>query len=75
MTRTTLLAVVSTWLLMQPELASACAVCFDANDATRQAYMSATILLTGLPLLVIGAGAYWIYRQVNAPVSAEPGGS
>ncbi len=40
----------------------ACAVCFDAADETRQAFVDTTIFLTALPLLLMGAGGYWVYR-------------
>lgn len=52
-----------------PSSALACAVCFDATDENRQAFVDTTILMTALPLLLMAAGGYWIYRQyaVAAP--------
>ncbi|MEO0604924.1 MAG: hypothetical protein AAF211_26060 [Myxococcota bacterium] len=52
-------------LLASPSLALACSVCFDATDENRQAFFDATVLLTMLPLLIIGSGVYWIYKQMN----------
>jgi len=53
------------YLLTTPSLALACSVCFDATDENREAFFDATVLLTMTPLLLIGGGAYWIYRHMN----------
>ncbi len=53
------------WLMASPSTALACSVCFDASDENRQAFFDATVLLTMLPLFLIGGGGYWIYRQMN----------
>lgn len=37
-----------------PALALACPVCFDANEANRDAYLGTTILLSLLPLAFVG---------------------
>ena len=50
-------------LLVLPASAWACSVCFDATEENRQAFLDTTIVLTALPLLLVGAGAYWVYRQ------------
>lgn len=46
-----------------PGLAWACAVCFDATDQNRQAFLDTTILMTGLPLALVAGGVYWVTRQ------------
>ncbi|HHO51287.1 MAG TPA: hypothetical protein ENK18_10540 [Deltaproteobacteria bacterium] len=51
-----------------PTPALACAVCFDATDENRRAFLDTTIFLTVLPLVLIFGGGYWIYRQTTAPV-------
>lgn len=56
-------------VLVLPHTAWACAVCFDATDENRQAFLDATILMTALPLLLVGAGGYWVYRQFSASVA------
>lgn len=52
-------------LLASPTSALACSVCFSATDENRAAFFDATVLLTIMPLILIGSGAYWIYRQMN----------
>lgn len=61
----TALLTLTTWMLVSPSVALACSVCFDASDENRQAFFDATVLLTMTPLLAIGAGGYWVYRQMN----------
>lgn len=51
------------WLLARPELAWACATCFDPNDQNRQAFLDTTIFLSLLPLALIGGGVYYAYRR------------
>ncbi|MBX3269421.1 MAG: hypothetical protein KF729_04125 [Sandaracinaceae bacterium] len=46
-------AAASAWLV--PALALACPVCFDANEANRDAYVGTTVLLSLLPLAFVGA--------------------
>lgn len=53
-------------ILVSPSTAWACSVCFSATDENRQAFFDTTVLLTMLPLLIIGGGGYWVYRQINA---------
>ncbi len=43
--------------------ASACPVCFNANEETRMAYLVTTIMLSALPLGMIGGLAFWFARQ------------
>jgi hypothetical protein len=55
--RTLALALIA--LAAVPEMALACAVCFDGPGETRQAFLATTAFLTLLPLgLVAGAGAW-----------------
>ena len=53
-------------VVASPNVALACSVCFSATDENRQAFFDATVLLTMLPLLMIGGGATWVYRQMAA---------
>lgn len=58
----TALAVLFAVLL--PGVASACSVCFDANEETRWAFIATTVFLSALPLaLLFGVGA-WLRRKV-----------
>ncbi len=50
-------------LCLLPAQALACAVCFDATDENRRAFLDTTIFLSLLPLVLIFGGGYWIYRQ------------
>jgi hypothetical protein len=48
-------------VLLLPDAADACAVCFQAKtDASRIAFIATTAALTALPLLLIGGFAWWI---------------
>jgi hypothetical protein len=45
-------------------VARACPVCFAARDeAERLALLATTVLLTALPVIMIGAIVYWIARR------------
>lgn len=54
-----------TLLLWFPAPALACAVCFDATDENRRAFLDTTIFLSLLPLLLVFGGGYWVYRQTS----------
>ena len=43
--------------------AGACPVCFDGEEASRTAYAIGTVLLTFLPLALMGAAALWLRRR------------
>ncbi len=54
---------VSVWLLLASEAALACPVCFAAAGAEqREAYFGTTVLLSALPLLVLGFLALRLYQ-------------
>jgi hypothetical protein len=59
-------------LVFAPEAAHACAVCFDANEETRGAFLGTTIFLSLLPLGIIGGTAYWLWRRARS-LGAEDG--
>lgn len=61
-------------LLLLAEPAFACAVCFDANDQTRSAFLGTTALLSLLPLGMMGGFGLWMYRRVRAMDSFEQDG-
>ena len=48
-----------------PEAAHACAVCFDANDESRQAFIATTAFLTLLPLGMVTGAGLWLRRRVR----------
>lgn len=52
-------------LLALPDAVQACAVCGAAVDRNRSAFFGATILLSLLPLAMLGAGLWWVGRRGN----------
>jgi len=57
-----------------PFAAQACAVCFSAkSEANRIAFLGTTVLLTGLPVAMIGGLLYWIMSRVEAIDALEQG--
>ena len=58
-------AVVMVLLLVLPETALACPVCFDARDENRMAFLGTAILLTFLPLGMVGGVGLWVRRRVR----------
>jgi len=75
MKRTTIVvALLAAWLLL-PEAAHACAVCFDASEENRRAFLATTAFLSILPLgMVAGAGA-WLRKRVRAADEGSAGES
>ena len=49
-----------------------CAVCFDANDASRNAFIFMTAFMTLAPLTMIGSGV-WDLRKRALQIEAEEG--
>jgi uncharacterized membrane protein YfbV (UPF0208 family) len=58
-------------LLALPEAAHACAVCGAAVDRNKSAFVGTTILLSLLPLALIGAGLWWIGRHAGERLAGE----
>lgn len=51
------------FLVLLPQAAHACPVCFDASDENRRAFLATTAFLSLLPLgMVMGAGL-WIRKR------------
>ena len=49
-----------------PELARACAVCAaGTEEASRLAFILTTIFLSALPLLMVGALLWWLWRRTR----------
>ncbi len=64
--RLSLVAAISTAILLVPRLAAACAVCFTGRaDETRIAFLATTGLLTALPILLIGSLVWWLRRRAQ----------
>jgi hypothetical protein len=59
-------AAISTAVLLVPQLAAACAVCFTGRaDETRIAFLATTGLLSALPMLLIGSLVWWLRRRAH----------
>lgn len=48
-----------------PDVAHACPVCFDASDENRMAFLTTAILLTFLPLGMVGGVGLWIRKRAR----------
>lgn len=54
-------------LMLTPDAALACPVCgTPGTEETGRAYFTMTLVLSGLPLAMIGGVGYWVYRRVAA---------
>jgi len=57
---------VSMAVLLAPQLATACAVCFTGrSDETRVAFLATTGFLTALPILLVGTLVWWLCRRAR----------
>lgn len=56
--RTVVLALIG--LAVLPEIAHACAVCFDGPGETRKAFFATTAFLTLLPLGMVASAGVWL---------------
>ena len=50
-------------LLLAPEIANACAVCFSSSAKTLEAFYLTTIFLTLLPIVMILTISFWLYSK------------
>ena len=53
-------------VLLTPELAEACSVCFSGQDQSRTAFIATTAFLSILPLVLIGSMVFWIRSRARA---------
>jgi hypothetical protein len=64
--KSALVVTISTVVLLAPQLAAACAVCFTGRaDETRIAFLATTGLLSALPILLIGSLVWWLRRRAR----------
>jgi len=62
-------------LILWPDAAHACAVCFDPNADHRRAFLVTTAFLTFLPLgMVVGTG-FWLRKRAREVAVEEDGGA
>ncbi len=67
-----LLVLAAAWVLLSPDLASACAVCFDPNEESRFSFLIMTIVMSLLPLALIGGTVLWLrHRAITLQQESE----
>jgi hypothetical protein len=53
-------------VLWTPQVSHACAVCFSGReDEARLAFIWTTLVLTLLPLALVGGFAWWLWRRTS----------
>ena len=57
--------------LAAPATVHACAVCGAAVERSKAAFLGTTILLSLLPLALIGGGLWWIARNARERLAGE----
>ena len=50
-------------IVAAPAIAQACAVCVDPEAENRTAFIITTVLLSALPLLLVGGMIAWLWRR------------
>ena len=50
-------------LVVLPDVAQACPVCFDARDENRQAFLATTAFLSLLPLGMVAGAGLWLRKR------------
>jgi hypothetical protein len=74
--KSALAGLVSIALLLAPQVAAACAVCFTGRaDETRVAFLVTTGFLTALPILLVGALVWWLCRRARQIRDEQQGAS
>lgn len=63
---------IASFIAWLPEAAAGCAVCFGGEQESRAAFILTTVFLSVLPLAMIGALVWWIWRRERA-IGASPG--
>lgn len=60
------IALVALYLLVLfPDVAHACAVCFDPKDENRVAFLATTIFLSAVPLGMAGGLGLWLRKRAR----------
>ena len=52
-------------LVLVPDVALACAVCFDPREENRLAFLGTTAFLTLLPLGMVAGAGVWLRRRAR----------
>jgi len=51
--------------LVSAAAASACPACMSTDPKTAGTYLGMTLMMSGLPLGLVGALAYWLWRHYS----------
>ncbi len=73
MNRITLLGFAA--LMLLPQSAWACSVCFSAKEGTRMAFIVTTVFMSLLPLGLIGGLIFWLRSKAKSLAEAEAAAS
>lgn len=60
--------------IMVPTWAAACPVCFNMREASRLAFVWTAVLMSLLPLAMIGGVIFWVWRQSRRNAEGGAGG-
>jgi len=58
-------------LVLLPDAAQACPVCFDSREENRQAFLATTAFLSLFPLGLVAGAGLWIRRRFQALDESE----
>ena len=61
------------YAVLSPDAASACSVCYAGAEESRKAFLFTTVLLSMLPVGMIGALAWWVWRHARAAEASNDG--
>jgi hypothetical protein len=69
-----LLSFALAWLAIAavPESALACSVCYAGAEESRKAFLLTTLLLSVLPLAMLGALGWWLWRHAREVEAEQP---
>lgn len=73
MKRITVVVLALLALVVLPDVAHACAVCFDSSDENRQAFVVTTAFLTLLPLGMVTGAGLWLRKRASEVAEGEQG--
>ena len=65
MSRVAIVVLAVLLVLVLPDIAHACPVCFDQRDENRQAFLATTAFLTLLPLGMVAGAGLWIRKRAR----------
>ena len=65
------LALILIAVALLPDAAAACSVCYGGAEESRKAFLFTTVLLSMLPISMIGVLAWWVWRSARE-TEAQP---